>query len=403
MFSNLFNFFQTTKEKPIEPVVEEKGSAPEEMSDEDFDKEIKKMQEDSLRSIGPTLSLEEFINEPEIKRQQSYKYSDILESKNLCQDENKPRITIFMFAHGNDLPKQDLVGVIGRGEYPKVRIFSEAGKLGILGFCNSINYRRLTLLGRTLSGYFNLLLKQYFNDSSYLTIKYILSDLQRDYLSVLKKGFEHESVLSENSELTEKEKIDIEEKKEHMKKAIEVSEQEKHFRTYVPTFNKLYSFVEPKGSSSLQKKFMKIVHIDSVDSFHESNIDFVDLKELFGFIESLNKPAEFKRKTREIIFANIKDRLYKDGDKIKISFLYLKNIIAICKIMGFKTINIIDFSCRHVDDPINEDELREIIAKEERVTKEQINPYCGGMKKKRRSRKRRSYKKGKTRRFKKLN
>jgi len=337
-----------------------------------------------------------------------------------------PRITIIINAHGGELiktykPNSNLTG-LGLPFTNKIRIFSFAAELGLCNFnTNSYLGDNYMLNKETVVSYAYYVLNNHLErlcNSTYLAIKFILSSAEKDYSNYLS------SMTKEKFNETDLKAILVNypEFFNDLDAAIHSAQEQKHIRTYVPVNDKIYDFRD-----KVFNRYAAIVHSDkeisfenftfnNKDSLKKLTLEFMDpnaasaraliedealLTELSGAGPVADKtfaiPDDVNAEARAII-EKIDSFPTIDNDGVSINTIRLTDIYEICQAWGFKTINIIDYSCRAIIDAYDDDPTVVAIKEAEKALKPTINRSCGGGTKRRRRTRRRNRKQSKNRR-----
>jgi hypothetical protein len=339
-------------------------------------------------------------------RTRSHNIDKICEQEKCNNDEELPRITIIVDAHGGELIKtyksnSHLTG-LGSPFTNKIRIFSFAAELGVCNFSKNGYLGNDYMLNKNNAvSYAYYILNNYLDrlcNSTYLAIKFILSSAEKDYsnyLSMMKKENFTETTIKETLE-------EYPDFFNHLDAAMYSAEEQKHIRTYVPVNDKIYDFRD-----KVFDRYAAIVHSDkeisfenftfnNKDSLKKLTLEFMDpnaaaaraliedealLAELSGTGPVADKafaiPDDLNVEAQSIIdkidsFSTI------DNDGVSIKTIRLSDIYEICQAWGFKTINIIDYSCRSIVDAYDDDPNAVAIKEAEKGLKSTINRSCGG-------------------------
>lgn len=269
----------------------------------------------------------------------TYEPNPLLRHDSIGEDETEllpedKRITLLVNCHGLELLNNALpeTGV-------KVRVFSQAGKLGI---CSVANAGIIGEFAELLKANFADVLQEYDN-STYKMLKDMLKTNIKNYgaivdmhMSDLLEQLKQETAQkSPDAKVTTQRLIALSKDVIKTKRAIASVRQEEHIRNYVPVVDKEYDFEDRPDENQICVLHHDLLK-DTKFSKYKKNIDALN-QNIAGldFAKSETVNTLFNKAVAEQM----------SGTKV-----YLGQILPLLEALGFTVVNIVDYSCRSVED-----------------------------------------------------
>lgn len=269
----------------------------------------------------------------------SYEPNPLLRHDSIGEDETTlsledKRITLLVNCHGlellnNPLPETGL----------KVRVFSQAGKLGI---CSVANVGIIGEFAEVLQANFAEILQEY-NNSTYEMLKDMLKTNIKNYgalvdmhmTDLLEQLKQEKAQKSPDAKITAHRMMTLSKDVIKTKRAIASVRREEHIRNYVPVVDKEYDFDDSPDENQIC-----VLHHDPLTS--------TTLGKYKKKIDVLNQNIA------ALDFTNIETvrTLFNEAvaSQIVDNKIYLGQILPLFEALGFTVVNIVDYTCRSVED-----------------------------------------------------
>ena len=317
----------------------------------------------------------------------------------IIEIEERPgkRITIAIIAHGKEIVSQGLTVPSG----VDVRVFSKPGQLGIPYLSTStVNEDMLVNVHadflKELKRTFPQTLLQ-FNDSSYRLLKEVLSSDREDYpkllvrlakehanqIAIMEKLYSKRKQESGDTGLLKKTLLHLYEESKLYPLVLNSALKQEHIRTYKPVCNKIYSY--PDDTFTIH-----VIHHDRIDTLKKSYNEIYS-----GDVDAFNQDIDTLDFT---VDSDIIQKLFSEQVRTMLSGLGqigLQEIVILLTRLGFKIINVVDYSCRDPEEGATLETIQ-AITRQERETPI-VSNYGGGRVKTKRQQKRNKTKRDKTR------
>jgi hypothetical protein len=270
---------------------------------------------------------------------ETYEPNPLLRHDSIGEDETEisledKRITLLVNCHGlellnNPLPETGL----------KVRVFSQAGKLGI---CSVANVGLIGEFAQLLKANFAEILQEYDN-STYKMLKDMLKTNIKNYgvivdmhmKDLLEQLKQETAQKSPDARTTAHRMMTLSKDVIKTKKAIASVRREEHIRNYVPVVDKEYDFGDRPDEYQIC-----VLHHDPLTS-----TTFGKYKKKIDVLNQNIAALDFsKMETIRTLFNEAVASQFVD------SKVYLGQMLPLLEALGFTVVNIVDYTCRSVEE-----------------------------------------------------